>query len=73
MPKKSRFRGPYGKQHGKRAQALLKSASHHIIFIDHWRRISVGNSLSYRHAKFWDSLLTHWLPMKSILFFIGTI
>ena len=28
MSKKSRFRGPFGKQHGKRAQALFKSASH---------------------------------------------
>ena len=33
MPKKSRFRGPFDKQHGKRAQALLKSASQHLYHI----------------------------------------
>ena len=52
------------------------SSLHHstfIIFIDHFWRISVGKSLSYWHAKSWDCLLTHWLPMKRILFFIGTI
>ena len=35
MFKKSYFRGPFDKQHGKRAQALLKSASHHLYHI-HW-------------------------------------
>ena len=35
MPKKSRFRGPFDKQHGKRAQAMLKSASEHFYHI-HW-------------------------------------
>ena len=35
MHKKSRFRGPFDKQHGKRAQALLKSTSHHVYHI-HW-------------------------------------
>ena len=35
MPKKSRFREYFDKQHGKRAQALLKSASHHLYDI-HW-------------------------------------
>ena len=33
----------------------------------------VGKSLSYWHAKSWDCLLTHLLPMKSILFFIRRI
>ena len=33
MCKKSRFRGPFDKQHGKRAQALLKSASQHLYHI----------------------------------------
>ena len=32
-PKKSRFRGPFDKQHGKRAQALLASASQHLCHI----------------------------------------
>ena len=35
MFKKSYFRGPFDKQHGKRAQALLKSASQHLYHI-HW-------------------------------------
>ena len=35
MRKKSRFRGPFDKQHGKRAQAMLKSASEHFYHI-HW-------------------------------------
>ena len=35
MFKKSRFRRPFDKQHGKRPQALLKSASHHLYHI-HW-------------------------------------
>ena len=35
MPKKSRFRGPFGKQHGKRVQALLKSPWNHLYHI-HW-------------------------------------
>ena len=33
MSKESRFRGPIDKQHGKRAQALLKSASHMSNFV----------------------------------------
>ena len=35
MSKKSCFREPFDKQHGKRAQALLKSASQHLYHI-HW-------------------------------------
>ena len=35
MSKKSHFRGCLDKQYGKRAQALLKSASQHIYHI-HW-------------------------------------
>ena len=36
MCKTSHFREPFGKQHGKRAQALLKYASAHLlIFIDY--------------------------------------
>ena len=34
MPKKSRFRGSFHKQHGKRAKALFKSASVHFYPID---------------------------------------
>ena len=33
MSKKSFFRRPFDKQHGKRAQALLKSASQHLCNI----------------------------------------
>ena len=35
MSKKSCFRRSFDKQHGKRAQALLKSASHHL-YHTHW-------------------------------------
>ena len=35
MSKKSCFRGPFDKQHGKRAEALWKSASQHLYHI-HW-------------------------------------
>ena len=34
MPKKSCFRGPFEEQHGKRAQALLKSASHQKLLVN---------------------------------------
>ena len=44
-----------------------------IRFIGHWSEICVRKSLSYWNAKSWDCLLTHWLPMKSILFLIETI
>ena len=37
-----------------------------FIIIFNW----VGKSLSYWHANSWDCLLTHWLPMKRILFLI---
>ena len=43
-----------------------------IIFIGHWQRNCVRESLPYWHAKSWDCLLTHWLPMKRILFLIET-
>ena len=35
MSKKSCFRGPFDKQHGKRAQALLKSTLQHLDDIHH--------------------------------------
>ena len=35
MSKEPRFREPFDKQHGKRAEALLKSASQHLYHI-HW-------------------------------------
>ena len=34
MSKKSRFRGPFDKQHGKRAEALLRSVSEHLVHIN---------------------------------------
>ena len=44
-----------------------------IIFIDHCQVNWVRKSLYYWHAKSWDCLLTHWPPMKSVLFLIETI
>ena len=49
---------------------------HHSTFIrffNHYQVNWVGKSLCFWHAKSWDCLLTHWLPMKSILFLIETI
>ena len=74
MPKKLRFGGPFHKQHHKRAQALRNL--HHstfIILIDHCQVNWVGKNLPYWRAKSWDCLLTHWLPMKRILFLLETI
>ena len=39
MSKKSFFRGPFDKQHGKRSQALFKSVSQHLYHI-HWSLLS---------------------------------
>ena len=40
------FREPFDKQHGKRAQALLKSASQHVYYI-HW---SVASQLTWKKS-----------------------
>ena len=44
-----------------------------IIFTDRCQVNWVWKCLSYWHAKCWDCLLSHWLPMKCILFLIETI
>ena len=44
-----------------------------FIFFDHCQVNGVGKSLCYWHVISWDCLLTHWLPIKSILFLIETI
>ena len=46
MSKKARFRGPFNKQHGRRAQALLKFASHHLYHIQ-W---SLPSQLSWKKS-----------------------
>ena len=49
---------------------------HHRLFISfssHWNGNCIRRSFSYWHAKSWDCLLTHWLPMKSIVFLVETI
>ena len=58
MSKKSRFRQPYKKWHGKQAETLFKAEP---------------KGLSEWYAKSSDCLLTHWLPITSILFIIETI
>ena len=47
MPKKSSFKGSFGKQHGKRAQTLFKFASQHlyIIYWSLWRQLTCKKSL----------------------------
>ena len=49
MSKKSCFRGPFDKQHGKRAQTLLPSASQHIyhIYLSVSRQLSWSKSLLF--------------------------
>ena len=44
-----------------------------IILIDHCQGNGFQKSLSYKHAKSWDCLLTYCLLTKSILFLIETI
>ena len=47
MPKKSHFKGSFGKQHGKRAQTLLKFAWQHLYHIYWllWRQLTFKKSL----------------------------
>ena len=47
MSKKSRFNGSFGKQHGKRAQTLLKFAWQHLYHIDWllWTQLTCKKSL----------------------------
>ena len=47
MSKKSRFRGPFTKQHGKWDATVLKSKWHHFynIYWSLWRQLSSKNSL----------------------------
>ena len=47
MPKKSSFKGSFGKQHGKRAQTLLKFAWQHLyhIYWSLWRQLTCKKSL----------------------------
>ena len=46
MPKKSSFKGSFGKQHGQRAQTLLKFAWQHLYHI-YW---SLGRQFSYKKS-----------------------
>ena len=75
MSKKSRFRGPFGKWHGKRAKTGCwnLNSSTFTIFIGHCEDNSVAKSHSWWYAKYSDCLWTHWLPMTSILFLVETI
>ena len=47
MPKKSSFKGSFGKQHGKRAQTLLKFAWQHLyhIYWSLWMQLTCKKSL----------------------------
>ena len=46
MSKNSRLREPFDKQHGKRSESLLKSASEHLYYI-HW---SMPSQLSLKKS-----------------------
>ena len=74
MSKKSSFRRPFEKQHGKCGVGLLKSASQHLYHI-HWslaRKLSLKKSL-LSTCKVSGCLLTHCLSMTSFLFLIERI
>ena len=74
MSKKSSFRRPFEKQHGKCGVGLLKSASQHLYHI-HWslaRKLSLKKSL-LSTCKVSGCLLTHCLSMRSFLFLIERI
>ena len=46
MSKKSRFKVPFDRQHGKRVQTLLRSEpQHRYVFSDHFEGNRVGKSL----------------------------
>ena len=47
MSEKSRFRGPFEKQHGKRAELLFKSERMHLyhIYWSLWRQLGLKKSL----------------------------
>ena len=47
MSKKSRFKGSFGKEHGKRAQTLLKFEWQHLyhIYSSLWRQLTCKKSL----------------------------
>ena len=61
MSKKSRFRLPFGKQHGKQLPTLLKSERQHLYHI-YW---SIGTQLSCK-----KSLLVLW---KILMLFVNTL
>ena len=74
MCKKSSFRGPFEKQHGKRIQTVLKSERKNLYHIS-W---SLRNRLSFKNfllgiCKILRLFVNAWLPMRSILFLIRTI
>ena len=48
MSKNSHFRRPFDKEHGKRAQALLKSASQHLYHI----HSSLPSELTWKKSLF---------------------
>ena len=75
MSKKSRFKGSFAKQHGKRAQTLFKFAWQHLyhIYWSLWRKLTFKKPLLVIWKISLNSFLTHWVPMGSILFLIETI
>ena len=74
LDKKSGLRGPFEKQHDKRAQALFKYASHHL-YDNHWwlpSQLSWKKSLLFT-CKILGLLVNTLGAMKSVLFLIETI
>ena len=57
MSKKSGFRGPIDTEDSKRAQALLKSASHHLYHILGHCQVSCVGPFDKEHSKRAQALL----------------
>ena len=73
MSKKSRFKGSFGKQHGKRAQTLLKFAWQYLyhIYWSLWRQLTCKKSVFVTCEISW--LLSNTLSAKSRYSLLNTV
>ena len=73
MSKKSRFRGTLDKKHGKPTETLLQCERQQLYHIYWLLRTQLCRKKSRLVICKILKLLTHWLPMTSILVLIETI
>ena len=62
MSKKSRLRGPFNKQHGKRAKPLMKSASRRLYHI----HLSLPSQLNWKKSLFFFTSQILGLPVNTL-------